>query len=170
VAKAWESGAFFAPLLGAPFAVSPTMVPSEPPPFSRAVLRRPRILLVDDDPSVIRGLWRILRRCRPDFQINTAGSAFQALGALAELSYDAVITDLQMPGGGGKAVLEALAADHPETARIVHSSQLESVDTEVRSLSHVVLAKPASESELLDAVDLGLQRVANQRGKCGSAR
>ena len=34
-------------------------------------------LLVDDDPSVIRGLWRMLRRCRPDFQISTAGSAFR---------------------------------------------------------------------------------------------
>lgn len=134
-------------------------------------MRRPRILLVDDDPSVIRGLWRMLRRCRPNFQINTAGSALQALGALDELSYDVVITDLQMPGGGGKAVLEALAADHPETARIVHSSQLESVDTQrVRSLSHVILAKPTSESELLDALDLAVRRAENQRGNCGSAR
>ena len=145
------------------------MVPSDPPPFSRAVLRRPRILLVDDDPSVIRGLWRMLRQCRPHFKINTAGSAFQALGALAELNYDVVITDLQMPGGGGRAVLEALAQDHPETARVVHSSQLESVDTDlVRSLAHVVLAKPTSESELLDAVDLALQRVENQRSRYGS--
>jgi DNA-binding NarL/FixJ family response regulator len=111
----------------------------------------------------------MLRRCRPNLQINTAGNAFQALGALAELSYDVVITDLQMPGGGGKAVLEALAANHPETARVVHSSQLESIDTAlIRSLSHVVLAKPTSESELLDAVDLALQRVENQRAQCGS--
>jgi CheY-like chemotaxis protein len=146
------------------------MVPSDlPPPFSRAVPRRPRILLVDDDPSVIRGLWRMLRSCRPHFQINTAASASQALEALAELSYDLVITDLQMPGGGGKAVLEALIEHHPETARIVHSSQLESIDTAlIRSLSQVVLAKPTSEPELLDAVDLALQRVEGRRGLCGA--
>jgi DNA-binding NtrC family response regulator len=140
------------------------MLPSEPPPFSRAALRRPRVLLVDDDPTVIRGLWRMLRRCRPNFHINTAGSASQARAALAELSYDVVITDLQMPGGGGKAVLEELAAHHPETARIVHSSQLESADTaEVRGLCHVVLAKPTSESQLLAAVEHALQRANDRR-------
>jgi DNA-binding NarL/FixJ family response regulator len=145
------------------------MVPSDPPPFSRAVLRRPRILLVDDDPSVIRGLWRMLRHARPHFQINTAGSAFQALGALAELNYDVVITDLQMPGGGGRAVLQELVEHHPETARIVHSSQLESSDTALsHALAHVVLAKPSSESELLDAVELALRRAESQRGRYGS--
>jgi DNA-binding NarL/FixJ family response regulator len=145
------------------------MVPSDPPPFSQTVLRRPRILLVDDDPTVIRALWRILRRYRPQFQINTAGSASQALTALADLNYDVVITDLQMPGGGGQVVLEALAAHHPETARVVHSSQLELTDTDpIRALAHVVIAKATSESQLLDAVDLALQRVENQRGKCSS--
>ena len=112
----------------------------------------------------------MLRKSRPHFQINTAGSASQALGALAELSYDVVITDLQMPGGSGKAVLEELLEHHPETARVVHSSQLEAADTDlVRSLAHVVLAKPASESELLAAVDLALQRAEKQRERCGSA-
>jgi DNA-binding response OmpR family regulator len=146
------------------------MVPSDPPPFSRAALRRPRILLVDDDPTVIRGLWRMLRKCRPDFQINTAGSVFQALGALAELNYDLVITDLQMPGGSGQAILQTLAQDHPETARILHSSQLESSDTDrIRALSHVVLAKPTSESELVEAIELALRRAGKQRSGCGSA-
>ena len=144
-------------------------MPSEPPPSSRAAPRRPRLLLIDDDPSVIRGLWRVLRGSRPQFQVNTAGSAIQALGALAELSYDVVITDLQMPGGG-QAVLEALLKHHPETARIVYSSQIESVDTDlVRSLSHIVLAKPVSESELLAAVDFALRHVENERGRCGRA-
>lgn len=139
-------------------------MPSEPPPYSRAALRRPRILLVDDDPGVIRALWRMLRLCQPNLQINTAGSASQALGAIAELSYDVVITDLQMPGGGGRAVLEELAAHHPETARVVHSSQLESADAEaIRSLSHVILAKPATEQDLMEAIELGLQRVAKRR-------
>jgi DNA-binding NtrC family response regulator len=140
------------------------MLPSEPPPMSRAALRRPRILLVDDDPTVLRALWRLLKNSRPDFKINGASSAAQALEALSELSYDAVITDLQMPGGGGQAVLEALAAHHPETARIVHSSQLESLDTaELRELAHAVLAKPASEAELVDTVETALLRSSSRR-------
>lgn len=138
------------------------MLPSEPP-CSRTVLRRPRILLVDDDPAVIRGLWRVLRRHRPEYQVNTAAGAAQALDALSELSYDIVITDLQMPGGGGNAVLEALTRLYPETARVVHSSQLESSDTYHRQAAHAVLAKPASESEIVAGVERALQRVASER-------
>jgi DNA-binding NtrC family response regulator len=133
--------------------------------------RRPRVLLVDDDPSVVRGLWRALHRARPGLQINAAGSASQALAALEELSYDVVITDLEMPGAGGRAVLEALARHHPETARIAHSSQLESIDTElIRSLSHVVLAKPSSETQLLDALDRALELAQKPLLSNGSGR
>ena len=156
---------------GAPFAAREAMVQSDPPPCSRAVPRRPRVLLVDDDPSVVRGLWRALHRARPTLQINTAGSAAQALAALEELNYDAVITDLEMPGAGGRAVLEALALHHPETARIAHSSQLESIDTElIRSLSHVVLAKPSSETQLLDALDQALELAQQPLLSKGSRR
>jgi len=146
------------------------MLPSEPPPLSRAALRRPRILLVDDDPSVLRSLWRLLKNSRPDFKINGASSAGQALEALSELSYDAVITDLQMPGGGGQAVLEALATHYPETARIVHSSQLESFDTVlVRELAQAILAKPASEAELVNAMETALLKNAGRRSSPASA-
>jgi len=116
--------------------------------------------LVDDDPLVIRGLSRVLHKYRPELQINTASCAAQALEALSELGYDLVLTDWQMPGGGGRAVLEALIADYPETARVVHSSQVELSDTFGGYPAHVVLAKPASETEILAAVDAALRRVA----------
>ena len=119
---------------------------------------------MDDDPGVIRGLWRVLRRARPEYQVNTASGALPAIKALSELSYDVVITDLQMPGGGGRAVLNTLVALYPKTGRIVHSSQLESSDpSQIRKLAHVVLAKPATESEIIDAIEASLQRVASSR-------
>jgi two-component system response regulator YesN len=135
------------------------MLPSEPP-VSRVGLRRPRILLVDDDPSVIRGLWRVLRQHRPEFHINTASGAAQAIEALSELGYDLVLTDWHMPGGGGLVVLEALVTRYPETARVVHSSQVEPGNT-LRYRAHAVLAKPATESEILAALDTALRRVAS---------
>jgi DNA-binding NarL/FixJ family response regulator len=137
------------------------MLPSEPPP-SRVCLCRPRILLVDDDPLVIRGLWRVLRKHRPEFQINTASGAAQAIEALSELGYDLVLTDWHMPGGGGCAVLGELITHYPETARVVHSSQIEGGETARRYPAHVVLAKPATESEILAAVDLALLRAASE--------
>ena len=73
-----------------------------------------------------------------------------------------------MPGGGGIAVLEELAVHHPETARIVHSSQLESGDTDrIRALGHVVLAKPTSETQLLEAIERALQRAGDRRRGSG---
>jgi len=149
---------------GPALAQQPPMLPSEPP-ISRVSTRRPRILLVDDDPSVIRGLLRVLRKYRPELQVNTASGAAQAIEALSEWSYDLVLTDLQMPGGGGRAVLDVLAERHPETARIVHSSQLGSVDTLHGRQVHAILGKPASESEIVAAVDSALQRVASEAAR-----
>ncbi len=144
------------------------MLPSEPPPLSGAALRRPRILLVDDDPSVLRGLWRMLKNARPDFQITAASNAAQALEALLELSYDVVITDLQMPGGG-EAVLDALQSSHPGTARIVHSSRLESRETaRLREMAHAVLSKPASAEEVVAAVEAALLHAAARRSPARS--
>ena len=119
---------------------------------------------MDDDPGVIRSLWRLLRNARPDYQVNTASGALQAIEALSELSYDVVITDLQMPAGGGRAVLDTLIEHHPQTGRIVHASQLESSDaSQIRKLAHAVLEKPATESEIIDAIEASLQRVASSR-------
>jgi DNA-binding NarL/FixJ family response regulator len=117
-------------------------------------MRRPRYLLVDDDPAVIRGLYRLLKILRPSAQINSAESAGRAIRLLGELHYDVVITDLQMPGGSGLLVLQQLYAHHPETIRIVHSSQLESADVgQLEELADVVFRKPAGEAELAEALD-----------------
>ncbi len=123
---------------------------------------------MDDDPSVIRALSRVLRKHRPEFQVNTASGAAQAIEALSELGYDLVLTDWHMPGGGGCAVLTVLALHYPETARVVHSSQLESDDTVLCQPAHAVLAKPASESEILAAIDFALQRVASEGVRAAS--
>jgi DNA-binding NarL/FixJ family response regulator len=153
--------------VGLALAQSPVMLPSEPP-VSRVGLRRPRILLVDDDPSVIRGLWRVLRAHRPEFHINTASGAAQAIEALCELGYDLVLTDWHMPGGGGRAVLEELIQHYPETARVVHTSHLDSDDTFESCPAHVALAKPATESEILTAIDYALRRSGSEAVRAAS--
>jgi len=123
---------------------------------------------VDDDPSVIRAVSRVLREFRPEFLINTASGAVQAIAALAEHGYDVVLTDWEMPGGGGRVVLDALAARYPETARVVHSSQLEPSDTFQAYRVHAFLAKPATESETLGAIDGAMRRAASERVRAAS--
>ncbi len=67
-----------------------------------------------------------------------------------------------MPGGGGSVVLDALLALYPETARVVHTSHLDSGDTLQRCPAHVVIAKPATEIEILTAIDYALRRGASE--------
>ncbi|HEY2409839.1 MAG TPA: response regulator [Polyangiaceae bacterium] len=119
-------------------------------------MRAPRFLLVDDDPAVIRGLFRLLKTLRPNAQINRAESAERAIRLLDELKYDVVITDLQMPGASGVLVLEELEARHPETVRIVHSSQPESAESQrVRKLADAIIPKPLGAASLIEALERG---------------
>jgi len=110
----------------------------------------------------------VLRRHRPEFQINTAPGAAQAIEALSELAYDLVLSDWHMPGGGGRAVLDELVAHYPETARVVHTSHLDSGDTFQLCPAHVVVAKPATESEILTAIDYALRRVGSEPVRAAS--
>ena len=59
------------------------------------------MLLVDDDELITRSLGRALLALHPSFEIEVAESAQQALSALSRAPFDALITDLQMPGLSG---------------------------------------------------------------------
>ena len=60
--------------------------------------RLPRLLLVDDDPAVLRGLSRMLL---DQWNVTTAHSAAQAALLIDAFRYQAVITDYDMPGHDG---------------------------------------------------------------------
>ena len=76
-------------------------------------LERPvrRVLIVDDDPDVVRLLRRMLRtRIAPQDCLTAHGGA-EALAVLRETQVDLVLLDLAMPEVNGQAVLEQIAAD-----------------------------------------------------------
>jgi CheY-like chemotaxis protein len=58
------------------------------------------ILLVDDDPSVLRALARLLRR--DGYQVETACNGREALAELHQRHYDAIVSDLRMPELDGR--------------------------------------------------------------------
>ena len=67
-----------------------------------------RILLVDDDPALLSALPQALSRRLPPCEILTADSCETALVLLREGSFDVVISDLLMCGGGGTILVETL--------------------------------------------------------------
>ena len=139
------------------------------PPNSGPSVRLPRLLLVDDDPIVLRALRRVLLGARPSWEIDMAESADAALLLLASKSYDVVVTDLHMPVHGGLDLLARLKAEHPSLMRVIHSSHVESLSPDqCQELAHAVLAKPGRPDELVAMLEWALdQRRRDVRDSVG---
>ena len=69
----------------------------------RNTTERPRILVVDDEPSVRALVAKTLEAC--DYEVETAEDGTSALVRLQQASYDLLITDLKMPGMDGLSVV-----------------------------------------------------------------
>ncbi len=82
------------------------------PPNSGSTVRLPGILLVDDDPIVLRALRRLLVGARPGWEIDLAESAEAAQTLIESSRYDVVVTDLQMPVLDGATFLGWLKTEH----------------------------------------------------------
>ena len=76
-----------------------------------------QVLVVDDQAYVRESLAAILQR--EGLAVRTAASAEEALEDAGRVPCDAVVTDLQLPGSDGLAVIEALARAAPGTPVIV---------------------------------------------------
>ena len=77
------------------------------------------ILIIDDDPGVVRVLRRAL--VREGFEVHEAGDGQTALRRFAGSPTDLVITDICMPGMGGLEFLQRVSETFPE-ARLVAMS------------------------------------------------
>src|SRR2546427_1989281 len=74
-----------------------------------------RVLIVDDDPALLQALPQALRLRMGGVTVETADSAAAALDRIAALDYDAIVTDIKMPGMDGFALLAQIQAHQPDT-------------------------------------------------------
>lgn len=74
------------------------------------------LLVVDDDLAVGRA---VARRLRSRVNVDVASGVDDARETLRKRQFDLVLSDLQMPDGGGRRLYEILLAEAPETARRV---------------------------------------------------
>ena len=70
-----------------------------------------RVLVVDDDPVVARSIDRVLTG--KGYAVITASGGTEALEKLAQEKYDAVFTDIRMPGMDGFEVAKRIKATQP---------------------------------------------------------
>ncbi|HVY49874.1 MAG TPA: response regulator [Minicystis sp.] len=111
------------------------------------------VLFVDDDPLVLRALERALHRDRARDYVFACG-AQQALAELERTPFDAVVTDVRMPGTDGVSLLWSVREHYPAARRIVLSGQVDHEAYErVRDVAHAVLAKPCAVNDVRAALD-----------------
>lgn len=115
------------------------------------------VLFVDDDERVLRGIRRTMRTTHPDWEMSFAGDSEAALDHLEQTGADVIVSDAQMPGVDGLALLQLVRMRHPETARIMLTGQVKKDQTyEAVGLVHQFLAKPCPPEELQAAIDRAL--------------
>lgn len=82
-----------------------------------------RILFVDDEPKILDGLRRMLHSMRRDWDMVFVESGTAALDLMHHTSFDAVVSDMRMPGMDGGQLLRQVMHKYPQTIRIVLSGQ-----------------------------------------------
>jgi len=78
-----------------------------------------RVLLVDDDPALLQALPQALRLRMGGVTVETADSAAAALDRIATGNYDAIVTDIKMPGMDGLGLLAEIRGRQPDTPTLM---------------------------------------------------
>ncbi len=132
--------------------------------YSEGELERPlSVLVVDDEPSILISLKRLLAVC--GYQVTVAAGGGQALAQLANNRYDLLLLDLAMPGIGGAAVLDAVIDRRLDMAVIVISgtSSVAEATATLRQGAIDYVRKPFGPEELLDSVARAAHKLRLER-------
>ncbi len=110
-----------------------------------------RVLIVDDEPTDRVILATIIEQAGHECYFASGG--LEALETYLRGDIDIVVTDLQMPHGGGLELIEGLKLLLPETAIIAVSSMKPEGLAEARSKgATAAFSKPVDPQELLEAI------------------
>jgi HD-like signal output (HDOD) protein len=116
-------------------------------------LMKSRILFVDDEPNLINGLRRMLRRMRHVWDVSFVTSGEQALKILANEHYDVIVSDMRMPMMDGNQLLSEIKKKYPHMVRIILSGHSD-MEKNLKSVmvAHQYLSKPCSAEELTTTI------------------
>lgn len=116
-----------------------------------------RILCVDDEPSILSSLKRLLHG--QNYEIFTVSSGKEGLAVLENNPIDLVISDMRMPEMNGAQFLEQVFSLWPDTIRILltgYSDAVDMIGAINRGNIWRFIAKPWNDEELLITVQQGL--------------
>ncbi len=121
--------------------------------------RKPRILIVEDDPQARKNLAHILAR-GGEYEVETASGGEEALRLLHHQPYDLVLTDLRMEKVDGMAVLAEVKKHHPAT-EVIMLTAYATVDSAIEAMKRGAfhyIAKPYKIDEVRAQVAQALEK------------
>lgn len=117
-----------------------------------------KILCVDDDPNILAGFQRNLRK---QFNVEVALGGEEAIAAMAQNGpFAVIVADMQMPGMNGVELLKKCEKQAPDTVRIMltgNADQRTAADAVNEGHVFRFLTKPCTPEALTWALDAGLQ-------------
>ena len=132
---------------------------------SMEIARARHVLLVDDDPSIVRSLSRVLRA--RGYLTSTASNGAEAVRLVTQVDFDAILTDIAMPGMDGISLLREIR-NHDLHVPVILLTGEPAVDTAVQALEYGALhylTKPVPMDALERVLDkaVHLHRMAQLR-------
>jgi YesN/AraC family two-component response regulator len=133
--------------------------------------RPKRILIVDDEPTLIFFLKQGLIEAQPTYQVEGALSGEDALVKLTYNSYDLLVTDLKMPGINGFTLVEVARSLHPQINVVLMtafgSPEVQDESDQLKVNGYLIKPFPTSQlqemiEEILNAHDTPSPNLVNE--------
>jgi two-component system nitrogen regulation response regulator GlnG len=125
-------------------------------------------MIVDDDLDLLQALPEALRLRMSGLTVDTAESAAVALDRIAVHDYDAIVTDIKMPGMDGLALLGEIRKHRPETPTLMITGYTENdlVVHALRGGAYDFIRKPIDRDYFVASLHRAIQkRELNRRVK-----
>src|SRR6202049_3324382 len=119
----------------------------------------PHILLVDDDTALLQALPHMVALRIHGVMVDTSDSALKALALIREHAYDAIVSDIKMPGMDGLALLARIQELRPEipTLLITGHADQELITQALRGGAYDFIQKPIDRVYFVAALHRAIQ-------------
>ncbi len=124
------------------------------------ILSPQRLLIVDDEPDLLKGLKRTLALSFEDIEILTCASSLEALQVVQREPIDVVLTDIRMPDLDGLELLERLRRLDPWVTVIIMTAHgtIELAVAAMKQGAYDFVTKPFDKEILFRTITKALER------------
>ena len=122
-------------------------------------MNKARILIVDDDPALLQALPQAITLRMQQICVDTSDSASSALQLARKQCYDAIVSDIKMPGMDGLALIKQLQSLCPETPMLLITGhgERELAIQALRAGAYDFIQKPIDRDYFITALQRAIQ-------------